>query len=127
MGKLTLELGFAAGIKPGVVGQRGASHWRCLFLPKPAHPPRPFGSIGVYDGDLYTELLHGVCGVLILGTEHPVGMANSRLSTCPLSCVGVPGTDMADFRTPTHSRAVADSSEVLRIAAAGEARGKQLP
>ena len=118
MEKLTLELSLEAWVKLGVEGQRGISHWRCVFLSRPAHPSDP-SILMVAVMLILTLRLPMVCGVLILGTEHPASMAD--FSTELMGFCGVPGADMADFKTSTPSRAVVDSSGVLRVEAAGEA------
>lgn len=41
MEKLTIELSLEACVKLGVEGRRGVSHWRCVFLSRPAHLSDP--------------------------------------------------------------------------------------
>lgn len=70
--------------------QRRASHWRCLYfsLDLPTLPgPLVLLVIVVVTSTLSLLM---VCGVLILGKEHPAGMADSRLPTSSLSCVWGP-------------------------------------
>lgn len=77
MEKLTLELSLEAWVKPGIEGQRVASHKRYLSfsLDMPITPaPGPLVLLVVVVVTSTLSLLV-VCGVLILAMKHPTGMA----------------------------------------------------
>lgn len=80
--KFTLELSLEAWVKPGIEGQRVASHKRylSLSLDVPITPaPGPLVLLVVV-GVTSTLSFLMVCGVLILAMKHPTGMA---IQGCP--------------------------------------------